>query len=191
MEQLLFITGNKKKLEEVNAMLGDKYKIISLKDIEWEEDIPEPYDTIKENAIHKAKYFYEKTQMNCMSEDSGLEVDALDGAPGAFSARYAGEEKSDTANNIKLLAELENVNDRSARFRSVFCLALDGNFEVFDGTMEGNIALEPKGNSGFGYDPIFVSEGSQKTNAELTMEEKNAISHRSKSLKKLVDYLNS
>lgn len=189
MKELLFATSNLNKLKEVREMLGENFVVKSLTDINWEEEIPEPFDTIKENSIHKAQFFYDKTGLDCISEDSGLEVAALDNRPSAYSARYAGDEKNDLKNLEKILLELENSNDRSARFVSVFTYKTKEDLKCFEGEMKGTITHAPRGENGFGYDPIFIPLGLSKTNAELTSEEKNSISHRKKALKKWVEYI--
>jgi XTP/dITP diphosphohydrolase len=188
MKKLLFATSNANKLREVREILVNQYEVLSLKDIDWNEEIPEPFDTIRENSIYKANYFFEKMGMDCISEDSGLEVEALDGRPSAYSARYAGESRDDIQNYQKVLAEMQGESNRTARFKSIITYKTDTICETFEGEMLGNIGFEPKGSNGFGYDPIFIPEGKNQTNAELTSEEKNAISHRKKALAKLVDF---
>ena len=188
MKKLLFATSNANKLREVREILANQYEVLSLKDIDWNEEIPEPFDTIRENSIYKANYFFEKMGMDCISEDSGLEVEALDGRPSAYSARYAGESRDDIQNYQKVLAEMQGESNRTARFKSIITYKTDTICETFEGEMLGNIGFEPKGSNGFGYDPIFMPEGKNQTNAELTSEEKNAISHRKKALAKLVDF---
>ena len=164
---------------------------MSLADINFEGEIPEPYDTIRENSIHKANFFFEKTSLPCLAEDSGLEVDALDGRPSAYSARYAGEERNDITNYKKVLTELGESENRKARFISIITYKNKEREDVFEGNMDGCIAMSPRGENGFGYDPIFIPDGFTKTNAELSLEEKNAISHRKKALDELVRYLRS
>jgi XTP/dITP diphosphohydrolase len=188
MKKLLFATSNANKLKEVREILVNQYEVLSLKDIDWNEEIPEPFDTIRENSIYKANYFFEKMGMDCISEDSGLEVEALDGRPSAYSARYAGESRDDIQNYQKVLAEMQGESNRTARFKSIITYKTDTICETFEGEMLGTIGFEPKGSNGFGYDPIFMPEGKNQTNAELTSEEKNAISHRKKALAKLVDF---
>jgi XTP/dITP diphosphohydrolase len=188
MKKLLFATSNANKLREVREILVNQYEVLSLKDIDWNEEIPEPFDTIRENSIYKANYFFEKMGMDCISEDSGLEVEVLDGRPSAYSARYAGESRDDIQNYQKVLAEMQGESNRTARFKSIITYKTDTICETFEGEMLGNIGFEPKGSNGFGYDPIFMPEGKNQTNAELTSEEKNAISHRKKALVKLVDF---
>ena len=191
MEKFIFATSNAKKIQEVRGILGSSYEVLSLADINFEGEIPEPYDTIRENSIHKANFFFEKTSLPCLAEDSGLEVDALDGRPSAYSARYAGEERNDITNYKKVLTELGESENRKARFISIITYKNKEREDVFEGNMDGCIAMSPRGENGFGYDPIFIPEGFTKTNAELSLEEKNAISHRKKALDELVRYLRS
>lgn len=191
MEKLIFATSNAKKIQEVRGILGSSYEVLSLADINFEGEIPEPYDTIRENSIHKANFFFKKTSLPCLAEDSGLEVDALDGRPSAYSARYAGEERNDITNYKKVLTELGESENRKARFISIITYKNKEREDVFEGNMDGCIAMSPRGENGFGYDPIFIPEGFTKTNAELSLEEKNAISHRKKALDELVRYLRS
>ncbi|MBL7788631.1 MAG: RdgB/HAM1 family non-canonical purine NTP pyrophosphatase [Chitinophagales bacterium] len=186
--KLIFATSNEKKLKEVKEILGVRYEVLSLRDIQFEGEIPEPFDTIKQNSIFKANFFFEKTKLPCIAEDSGLEVEFLGGRPSAYSARYAGEERDDTKNYEKVLAELGDSPQRNARFISIITLKDTDCEEVFEGHMEGSISHEPRGKNGFGYDPIFIPQGFDKTNAELTSEEKNAISHRRKAIDKLTIY---
>lgn len=189
MEKLIFATSNAKKIQEVRGILGSSYEVLSLANINFEGEIPEPFDTIRENSIHKANFFFEKTNLPCIAEDSGLEVDALDGRPSAYSARYAGEERNDITNYKKVLSELGESENRKARFISIITYKNKEREDVFEGNMEGCIAMNPRGENGFGYDPIFIPDGYTKTNAELSPEEKNAISHRRKALDELVRYL--
>ena len=191
MKELLFATSNPNKLKEVREILGSNYSVKSLTDIGWEDEIPEPFGTIKENSVHKANYFYKKTGLNCISEDSGLEVHALGNKPSAYSARYAGDDKNDARNIEKILLEMNGVEDRTARFVSIFTYKTGDNCISFEGEMLGTIIENPRGTGGFGYDPIFLPNDSSKTNAELTTEEKNAISHRKKALKSWINYMNS
>ena len=191
MEKLIFATSNAKKIQEVRGILGSSYEVLSLADINFEGEIPEPYDTIRENSIYKANFFFEKTNLPCIAEDSGLEVDALDGRPSAYSARYAGEERNDITNYKKVLTELGESENRKARFISIITYKNKEREDVFEGNMDGCIAMSPRGENGVGYDPIFIPEGFTKTNAELSLEEKNAISHRKKALDELVRYLRS
>jgi XTP/dITP diphosphohydrolase len=190
MPALVFATNNPNKIAEVKEMLGDHYDFLSLSDIGCEEEIPETTPTLAGNAQQKARYVKDNYGHDCFSEDTGLEVDALDGAPGVITAMYAGDERSAEANNNKVLRELGDNPDRSARFRTFICLILDGEEHLFEGRCEGQIADAPRGTGGFGYDPIFLPvEGSGRAFAEMPGPEKNAISHRGRALKKLTDFL--
>lgn len=189
--RLIFATNNSHKAEEIRAVTGNKLEIITLKEAGIERDIPEPFDTLEENARHKSMTIYGSTGVDCFSEDTGLEVDALNGEPGVKSARYAGEERSFDANIEKLLSNLAGKSDRSARFRTVISLVIGGKETLFEGICRGTIRTERRGNAGFGYDPVFVPEGSEKTFAEMSMEEKNKYSHREKATQKLVAFLNN
>ena len=188
--QLVFATNNRHKLEEVSAMLANKYQILSLKDIQCNEDIPETGTTLEENALIKAQYVYQHYNMNCFADDTGLEVEALNGAPGVYSARYAGEGHDSVANMKKLLSELEGKENRKARFRTVIALIIDGKVYQFEGIVNGHITTSKHGTEGFGYDPVFVPEGYEQTFAELGNEIKNQISHRARAVKALVEFLN-
>ena len=190
-QKLIFATSNEKKLKEVREIIGDVYEVLSLLDIQFKEEIPEPCNTIRENSIHKANFFYERTGLPCIAEDSGLEVEYLGGKPSAYSARYAGAERDDVKNYKKVLEELGDTNQRKARFVSIITYKNSEFQKVFEGTMIGRISLEPLGNNGFGYDPIFIADGHEKTNAELTTDEKNAISHRRKALDELTKYFST
>lgn len=189
MRKLAFSTNNEHKLEEVRAKLGKYYQIISLKDLGDDTDVPETGDTLEENAMIKADYLWNTYQVNCFADDTGLEVEALDNAPGVYSARYAGEHKSSEDNVAKLLKELEGKENRRARFRTVIALIMGGKRYLFEGKIEGTITTSPKGTSGFGYDPVFQADGYDKTFAELTLEDKNNISHRAKAVEQLVLFL--
>lgn len=194
MGKIVFATNNKNKLAEIREMLeGSGIEIVSLADIGCHDDIPETSDTLEGNALQKARYIHEKYKMSCFADDTGLEVDALGGAPGVYSARYAGGEGHDSeANMAKLLANLEDKADRRARFRTVVALILDeeqGREELFEGIVTGEIIRERRGGEGFGYDPVFRPDGYDHTFAELGHEVKNKISHRAKAVAKLVDYL--
>ena len=190
--KLIFATNNPNKVKEIRSLLADKgYEIISLKEAGIDIDIPEPYETLHENASAKSGTIYKMTGINCFSEDTGLEVTALTGQPGVKSARYAGENKSFEANIDKLLLNLAGENDRSARFRTVISLIIDGKETLFEGICEGHIILERKGNGGFGYDPVFQPKGYSTTFAEMSLEEKAAISHRGRATVKLVTFLNT
>lgn len=188
--QLIFATNNQNKINEIKKVVSEEINILTLKQAGIDIDIPEPYDTLQENAATKSKTIFEITGKNCFSEDTGLEVNALGGAPGVKSARYAGEPANDGANIQKLLTELEGKEDRSAQFRTVISLILDEKECFFEGICTGTITTEARGSNGFGYDPVFVPDGSDKTFAEMNMDEKNIFSHRKKATKKLVAFLN-
>jgi non-canonical purine NTP pyrophosphatase (RdgB/HAM1 family) len=188
--KIVFATNNLNKLSEVKKILGNKFEVMSLSDIGCHDDIPEKGQTLKDNALIKAQWVYDKYHVNCFADDTGLEVDTLGGAPGVYSARYAGGEGHDSeANMKKLLSELENNDNRKARFRTVIALIIDGKVTTFDGIVNGSITKEKRGGEGFGYDPIFMPEGFNKTFAELGTGIKNNISHRAKAVQKLADYL--
>lgn len=187
--KLVFATNNQHKLKELQAILGDHFELLSLKDIGCFEEIPEEQPTLEGNARQKAEYIYEKFGFSCFADDTGLEIDALKGEPGVYSARYAGEAKDQQANMDKVLARLINEENRKARFRTVISLVLDGEEKQFDGIVEGEITRDKRGGSGFGYDPIFLPNGYEKTFAEMDLSEKNQISHRARAVQKLVEYL--
>ncbi len=187
--KLVFATNNQHKLKELQSILGDHFELLSLKDIGCFEEIPEEQPTLEGNARQKAFFVYEKYGYSCFADDTGLEIEALNGEPGVYSARYAGETKDPQANMDKVLANLENEENRKARFRTVISLVLDGNEKQFDGIVEGEITKEKRGGSGFGYDPIFLPTGYNKTFAEMDLSEKNKISHRARAVQKLVEYL--
>jgi non-canonical purine NTP pyrophosphatase (RdgB/HAM1 family) len=188
--KIVFATNNLNKLTEVRKILGNKFQVMSLAELGCNDDIPEKGQTLKDNALIKAQWIYDKYHVNCFADDTGLEVEALGGAPGVYSARYAGGEGHDSeANMKKLLSELENKENRKARFRTVIALIIDGKVTTFDGIINGTITHEKRGGEGFGYDPIFMPEGHNKTFAELGADIKNHISHRAKAVQKLADYL--
>ena len=189
MKTLVFATNNAHKLEEVRAILGNDFQIASLKEIGCHDDIPETADTLEGNAMQKAQYIKDKFGMDCFADDTGLEVEALNNAPGVFSARYAGPGHDSEANMKKLLHEMEGKENRKARFRTVIALLLDGKEYTFEGIVKGNIIEEKRGDSGFGYDPIFVPEGYDLTFAELGNDIQNKISHRAEAVKKLSAFL--
>ncbi len=189
--KLIFATNNQHKADEIRSVLNGPIELVTLKEAGIDIDIPEPYDTLEENARTKSTTIFEMTGTNCFSEDTGLEVDALGGEPGVKSARYAGEGRSFEANIDKLLAKLEQVEDRRARFRTVISLLINGKETLFEGVCEGRIIRERRGNNGFGYDPVFVPEGSDLSFAEMDMAGKNRYSHRKKATEKLVAFLNS
>lgn len=190
-KQLIFATGNANKVKEVNEILGDKYVIKSLKEIGFYDDIPEPHDTLQANALEKARVIYQKMGVDCFSEDTGLEVDSLNGEPGVLSARYAGTQKNANDNMKKLLVSLEGETNRAAQFRTVVALIIGGEEFTFEGIIRGVIISEKRGEGGFGYDPIFMPDGYDKTFAELSSEIKNKISHRALAIQKLFSYLHT
>ncbi|MFK7904989.1 MAG: non-canonical purine NTP diphosphatase [Chitinophagales bacterium] len=187
--RLIFATNNAHKVSEVKKVIGDKFEVISLKEFGFTDDIPEPHDTLEENAYEKSSVIHQKFDVNCFSEDTGLEVMALNGEPGVKSARYAGE-KCLASDNIKLLLrKLEGIENRQAQFRTVVSLILEGKEYQFEGIAKGKITHSQTGEKGFGYDPIFVPENFDRTFAEMNAAEKNEISHRGKAIEKLVKFL--
>lgn len=195
MKRIVFATNNQHKLQEIREILSPEFEIVSLKEIGCHEDIPETGNTLEENALQKARYVSERYHISCFADDTGLEVEALGGAPGVHSARYAeGTDHDSEANMTKLLRELEGKENRQARFRTVIALIELGedeteNVHLFEGIVEGHISTERQGNDGFGYDPIFVPEGYEKSFAALGETIKNHISHRARAVKKLAEYL--
>ncbi len=195
--EIVFATGNQHKVVEAQKALGDSFALIMPKELGLTEDIPEDGDTLEKNAIQKAEYLWNKFGKNCFADDTGLEVDALGGAPGVYTARYAGPDKGSDANMEKLLAELSAVEaregniSRTARFRTVVALIMNGELKTFEGVMEGEIARARSGSEGFGYDPVFIPQGYNCTIAEISLDEKNAISHRGKAMRSLAEYLNT
>ena len=189
-DNLIFATNNAHKLDEVRSILGSRFTIKSLKDIGCDTDIPETADTLEGNALMKARFLYEKYGVDCFADDTGLEVTALGGAPGVHTARYAGNHDSE-ANMNKLLNELEKKSDRSAQFRTVIALIIEGKEFLFEGIVKGSIAKEKAGDGGFGYDPIFIPEGFSQTFSQMGNDSKNHISHRALAVEKLYNYLNS
>ena len=188
--EICFATNNKKKLEEVKAALeGKNINILSLEDIGCREELAETGNTLDDNAFQKARYVSENYDVNCFADDTGLEVEALDGEPGVYSGRYAGEPRSDARNIELLLDKLDGIENRKAHFRTVIALILDGKEYKFEGTAEGQITDLQVGSQGFGYDPVFQPDNHDKTFAELSMEEKNAISHRGQAVRKLISFL--
>ncbi|MCZ8197624.1 MAG: non-canonical purine NTP diphosphatase [Flavobacterium sp.] len=186
--KLVFASNNQNKIKEIQLLVPNSIEIMSLKDIGCTEDIPETADTIEGNAILKANYVTEKYGFNCFADDSGLEIDALNGEPGVFSARYAGEPKDDSKNIDKVLKNLKDKTNKNANFKTVICLNINGKQHLFTGIVNGKIIENRVGDNGFGYDPIFVADGYSKTFAELSIEEKSTISHRGKAVKKLVEF---
>ena len=187
--KLVFASNNKNKIQEIQALVPNTIQIVSLEDIGCTEDIPETADTIEGNAILKANYVTEKYGYDCFADDTGLEVESLNGAPGVYSARYAGEQKDANDNMDKLLSELKDKSNRKANFKTVIALNLNGNQNLFTGIINGKIIEEKIGTNGFGYDPIFVADGYEKTFADLSMEEKSTISHRGIAVKELILFL--
>jgi len=190
MATLIFATNNQHKVKEIRNILNDRFHIITLQEAGIDIDIPEPHDTIEANASEKSKTIHSITRQNCFSEDTGLEVEALNGEPGVKSARYAGVEKSFQKNIDKLLLNLKLKTNRKARFKTVISLILNEKEYLFEGICDGSITELQKGNEGFGYDPVFVPDGSTKTFAEMSTEEKNIFSHRRKATEQLIEFLN-
>lgn len=189
METFVFVTNNQHKLEEAKAMLKNKIDIVGLSGIGCYDNIPETGKTLKENALQKAHFIYDNYHYNCFADDTGLEVEALDGAPGVYSARYAGESSNSEANIAKLLENLEGKTNRKARFRTVVALLYNGNEFLFEGIVNGHIISERKGVNGFGYDPVFIPNGYNQTFAEQSAAVKNTISHRAKAMAQLYEFL--
>ncbi|MBR3014136.1 MAG: non-canonical purine NTP diphosphatase [Bacteroidaceae bacterium] len=189
MKKIVFATNNAHKLQEVSEILEDKIQIMNLKDIHCEEEIPETSDNIEGNAYQKANYIYEHYHVDCFADDTGLEVEALNGAPGVYSARYAGPQHNSKDNIRKLLTDMQDIENRNAQFRTAIVLILDGKIHLFEGTIKGTIIRSERGSGGFGYDSVFVPDGFEKTFAELGEEIKNKISHRAIATKKLVKFL--
>ena len=193
--EIIFATGNAHKVIEAQKALGDSFTLIMPKELGLDQEIPENGDTLQANAIEKAEFLWNKFGKNCFADDTGLEVDALGGAPGVYTARYAGPDKGSDANMSKLLAELSALEQngekisRRARFRTVVALIIDGKTHIFNGVLEGKIATERSGSQGFGYDPVFIPDGYDKTLAEISLDEKNAISHRGKAMRALAEFL--
>lgn len=187
--ELVFATNNKHKLEELQNILGNEIKLLSLKDINCNEEIPEEQETLEGNASQKSWFVYNKYGKNCFADDTGLEVKSLNNEPGVYSARYAGKSKDSNANMEKLLENLAPFTDRTARFRTCISLIIDGKEMLFEGSVEGEILEEKKGKDGFGYDPIFQPLGYETSFAEMSMDDKNKISHRGRAVEKLIKYL--
>ncbi|MCH4822928.1 non-canonical purine NTP diphosphatase [Gramella lutea] len=187
--KLVFATHNQNKFKEIESLLPSHIELLSLNDIGCEEDIEETGDTIDENAIIKAEYVRNHYGYDCFADDTGLEVDSLAGAPGVYSARYAGEKKDDNANVEKLLSQMEKKEDRTARFKTVIALNLKRNENLFTGVCEGTILKDRRGENGFGYDPVFLPKGYEKSFAEMDLNEKSKISHRARAFRELIEYL--
>lgn len=188
-KKFVFATNNAHKLEEVTAILGDKIELLSMKDIHCHADIPETADTLEGNALLKSRYIFENYNMDCFADDTGLEVEALNGAPGVYSARYAGDAHNSEANMRKLLQDMEGIENRKAQFRTVFALIINGKEHLFEGIIKGEITKHRCGSSGFGYDPVFIPEGYTQTYAEMGNTLKNKISHRALATNKLCNFL--
>ena len=189
--KIVFATNNPNKLKEIQSLMHAGIEIISLKDIGCTEDIPETGETLEANAFQKARYLKEQYGYDCFADDTGLEVEALNGAPGVYSARYAGPERSAEANMAKILTELDGKENRKAQFRTAVALILNGKEQLFEGKVEGHISETKQGEEGFGYDPIFLPKNYQRSFAQMSMDEKGTISHRGRAVRKLVDFLRS
>ncbi|MBS1948666.1 MAG: RdgB/HAM1 family non-canonical purine NTP pyrophosphatase [Bacteroidetes bacterium] len=189
MTKLIFATNNQHKVDEIQSAISNSIEVVSLKEAGIDIDIPEPHDTLEANASEKSGTIHQLTKMNCFSEDTGLEVEALNGEPGVKSARYAGEDKSFDKNIDKLLSKLGSNQNRKARFRTVISLILDHKEHLFEGICEGKILMAEKGEKGFGYDPVFMPEGSNKSFAEMSIDEKSKFSHRKKAVDKMTAFL--
>jgi len=189
--KLVFATNNFNKLSEIRALVPPQIEILSLKDINCNKDLPETFPTLEENALQKASYVFENYGFNCFADDTGLEIDVLGGEPGVYSARYAGEDCNAENNMKKVLKKLQGKQERGASFRTVIALIIEGRKILFEGECRGNITNAQSGVEGFGYDPIFISNGFDKTFAEMTQHEKGAISHRGKAVKKLIRFLST
>ena len=187
--QIVFATNNENKLREINQILGNSFQLLSLRDLNVTDDIPENEPTLEGNALYKARYIYRIAGMDVFADDTGLEIDTLNGKPGVHSARFAGESKDSNANIDKVLALLGQEADRRARFRTIIALIIDGKEFLFEGNVEGRIINEKRGNEGFGYDPVFVPEGESRTFAQMPLSEKNLISHRARAFEKLRNFL--
>ena len=188
--KLVFATNNPNKLSEIRMLLPSSIELLSLKDIECFEDLPETSDTLEDNAAQKSYFVYDNYGYNCFADDTGLEIDALDGRPGVYSARYAGVDSIAENNIKKVLSEMEQFDNRDASFRTIISLVIDGKEYQFDGEIEGQITPEKWGKKGFGYDPIFLPDGFEKSFAQMSIQQKNDISHRGIAVKKLIDFLN-
>jgi XTP/dITP diphosphohydrolase len=189
MMKLVFATNNDHKLKEIKHLLGNSFTLLSLKEINITGDIPEDSPTLEENALFKAKYIHHATGLDVFADDTGLEIEALDGKPGVHSARFAGNQKDFSANTNKVLHLMEGKKNRNARFRTVIALMINGNEYIFEGTVSGKIGLETKGSRGFGYDPVFIPDGEKLTFAEMSLNEKSRISHRARAFEKLKLFL--
>jgi XTP/dITP diphosphohydrolase len=191
MTELIFATNNPNKISEIRSILGDSFKIITLAEAGIQKDIPEPHDSLEKNALEKSRTIFSLTGKNCFGEDTGLETESLNAEPGVRSARYAGEPSDSDRNIDTLLNNLEGKENRRARFRTIISLILNGTEYLFEGICRGTITKEKKGSKGFGYDPVFIPDGSDKTFAEMEMTEKNQFSHRKKAMEKLIEFLSA
>jgi XTP/dITP diphosphohydrolase len=187
--KLVFATNNSHKLQEINQLIGSSIELLSLNDIKCTDEIPENQETLEGNATEKSFYIFNKYGLNCFADDTGLEIESLNGEPGVYSARYAGAERSAELNMNLVLLKMAEIKNRKARFRTVISLVIDGNEKQFEGVVEGQILKEKHGTTGFGYDPIFLPDESNLSFAEMSMNEKNKISHRGRAIMKLVEYL--
>lgn len=188
---LVFVTNNQHKIKEIKSLIDKSFNILSLEDIGFEGDVPETNPTIEGNASQKSFYIYNKYKINCFADDTGLEIKSLNGRPGVYSARYAGDECDSKKNMKRVMEELLGKDDRSARFRTIISLIINGEEKTFEGIVNGQILSRKKGKDGFGYDPIFLPDGYDLSFAEMSLDEKNKISHRARATKRLVEYLNS
>ncbi|MBA2407744.1 MAG: non-canonical purine NTP diphosphatase [Chitinophagales bacterium] len=189
--RLIFATQNQHKRDEVQALIGNSLSVSSLQDFNFRNELPETSDSLEGNALQKAEFIYNKLHQDCFAEDTGLEIEALNNKPGVFSARYAGNQKNSDDNINLVLTEMEGIENRRARFRTVICLYLESGRYYFEGIVNGTIVSEKRGKSGFGYDPIFIPDGTDKTFAEMSDNEKNEISHRGKAIKNMMEFLES
>ena len=187
--KLVFATHNANKAEEIQSLLPENFQILTLSDINCHEEIPETAETLEGNSLLKAQFVSDNFNLNCFADDTGLEIDALNGRPGVYSARYAGEAKNAEANMNLVLSELKNESNRKAQFRTVITLILNDKTHVFEGIVRGEMSNEKRGSDGFGYDPIFIPEGQSKTFAEMTLVEKNQQSHRARAFEKMINFL--
>lgn len=187
--KLIFATHNSNKAFEIQKLLPEHFQVLTLDDIDFHEEIPENEPTIEGNSAFKAQFIYNKFEMNCFADDTGLEIEALNGRPGVHSARYAGENKNSDANIERVLEELNGIENRNARFKTVITLIIDGEQYIFEGIVNGRIIDEKRGTNGFGYDPIFIPENEKRTFAEMELTEKNKFSHRAKALEKMIIFL--
>lgn len=189
--KICFATNNKNKVAEISTLLPAKFEVLSLKAVGCHQELPENQETLAGNSLEKAQYLYDNYKINCFADDTGLEIEALDGAPGVYSARFAGEQRSSEDNMQLVLKKLRSQENRKAQFRTVITLIMDGQVKQFEGVVKGEISKGKSGKKGFGYDPIFIPEGFSKSFATMTSTEKNSISHRGKAIEKLIEYLSA